>query len=121
MNIPKFEDVAQTQWFHDDQYFVHELTVQFNAGFMQRFPSRLTGEVCERAQHECVEQLRRNVHKCAAGTCKADKLCDGYLYYTSYWCRGCDERFAYRPIGGKDRGASPKFCPNCGARIEVGA
>lgn len=52
------------------------------------------------------------------GTCKADKLCDGYLYYTSYWCRGCDERFAYRSIGGKDRGASPKFCPNCGRRIE---
>lgn len=51
------------------------------------------------------------------GTCKADKLSDGYLYFTGYWCRGCGERFAYRPIGGKDRGASPKFCPNCGRRI----
>lgn len=52
-----------------------------------------------------------------AGTCKADKLCDGYLYYTSYWCRGCDERFAYRPIGNEDRGALPKFCPNCGCAV----
>lgn len=52
------------------------------------------------------------------GTCNADKLCDGYLHYTSYRCRGCGERFAYRPIDGKGRGASPKFCPNCGRRIE---
>ena len=57
------------------------------------------------------------VHVFGRGTCKADKLCDGYLYYTSYWCRGCDERFAYRPIGDKDRGASPKFCPNCGRKV----
>jgi hypothetical protein len=53
------------------------------------------------------------------GECKADKIGDGYLYYTGYWCRGCDERFAYRPIGGKDRGVPPKFCPNCGRRVEV--
>lgn len=121
MNIPKFEDVAQTQWFHDDQSFVHELTVQFNAGFMQRFPSKLTGEVCERAQHECVEQLRRNVHKCAAGTCHDEGTFKSWGLFTCSNCHSLVKLNAVH-VSERDIGNRPlKFCPNCGARIEVGA
>lgn len=118
MSIPKFEDVAQTQWFHDDQSFVHELTVRFNASFKHVFPSRLTGEMCERAQHECVEQLRRYVHESVAGTCKPTTYDNGYsidrveigecqeFYEPACACSECGELIPMR-----------KFCPNCGRRI----
>lgn len=50
-----------------------------------------------------------------SGECRMDYLCDGYLYFKSYWCRECDERFAYRLIGHDD--ALPKYCPNCGRKV----
>lgn len=46
--------------------------------------------------------------------CRMDYLCDGYLYFKSYWCRVCDERFAYRLIGNAD--TLPKYCPTAVGR-----
>lgn len=48
---------------------------------------------------------------------RMDYLCDGYLYLKSYWCRACDERFAYRNI--RDKEAAPKYCPNCGCEVRA--
>lgn len=62
----------------------------------------LTGKVSEKDSDGC-------------GECRMDYLCDGYLYFRSYWCRECDKRFAYRLIGHKD--ALPKHCPNCGCKV----
>lgn len=58
------------------------------------------------------DELRRLLDE--RGECRMDYLCDGYLYFKSYWCRECDERFAYRLIGHDD--ALPNYCPNCGRK-----
>ena len=61
--------------------------------------------------HRLLEEAALRGHE----ECRMDKICDGYLYFTSYWCRKCDGRFAYRLIG--DKHATPKCCPICGAKV----
>lgn len=61
--------------------------------------------------HRLLEEAALRGHE----ECRMDKICDGYLYFTSYWCRECDGRFAYRLIG--DKHATPKCCPICGSKV----
>jgi len=82
-----------------------------------RYPESRHEDITDAFMHGYVVALEASAAEMGSRECRMDYLCDGYLYLKSYWCRTCDERFAYRNICDKE--ATPKYCPNCGCEVKA--
>lgn len=107
--IPKFEDAVATEWLYNEFVNEYELRVRFIAIFKKIVPGYFFEKARESVRKECVEELRRQVHKCSEETCH---FTDSGTWGYSYVCSECGAMSDADVNHGEFN-----YCPNCGRRV----
>lgn len=112
--IPKFEDVVSTEWLYNEFANEYELRVRFSAIFKHIVPGYFFEKVRESVRKECVDELRRQVHKCSEETCKLERTDwdDGMHWTWGCVCTACNAHLEHETGIGYYN-----FCPVCGRRV----
>lgn len=112
MSIPKFRDVVEVEWRHNDFTMQAEVT----ASYIVRTRSCIadeesTAEKCQWLEDKTIRDLRNFVHESA--TEEAHELPDELGGACCDSCRAYYEGRIFMPDGSKEF----RYCPGCGRRL----